>query len=271
MLKRTKLSVPEYVQATLDKYQLWDAYSQRPAYQRNDYIWWITSAKRETTRNKRLQQMISELQQRWYVHENAPSSVSEEIRILTNTQPCELVYSTNAILAALLRCFQTSHITVLKVGRKAPSFSLLDQRESKHTLKQYRGQWVLIYFYPKDDTPGCTKEACTIAEVYGDFKRRKVVVLGVSKDTPRSHQKFAEKYNLPFTLLSDPDMTIIEKYGAYKEKKMFGKSVRGTLRISYVINPDGVIAKVYPAVDPANHAAELLNDIKVLQKTFVAG
>ena len=157
---------------------------------------------------------------------------------------------------------------MLKVGRKAPSFSLLDQYETKHTLKQYVGQWILMYFYPKDDTPGCTKEACTIAEVYSDFKRRKVAVLGVSKDTPRSHQKFAEKYNLPFTLLSDPDMTMIEKYGAYKEKKMFGKPVRGTHRISYLINPEGVIAKVYPDVDPANHAAELLIDIKALQKAF---
>jgi peroxiredoxin Q/BCP len=155
---------------------------------------------------------------------------------------------------------------MLKVGKKAPAFSLLDQAEQKHTLKEHAGQWVLIYFYPKDDTPGCTKEACTIAEVYKDFKRLKVAVLGVSKDTPKSHQKFATKYNLPFTLLSDPEMIMITKYGAFKEKKMFGKSVRGTMRISYLVAPDGTIAKVYPAVDPANHALELLKDIKTLQK-----
>jgi len=155
---------------------------------------------------------------------------------------------------------------MLKVGKKAPSFSLLDQTEQKHTLKQYNGQWVLIYFYPKDDTPGCTKEACTIAEVYKDFKRLGVTVLGVSKDSPRSHKKFAEKYNLPFTLLSDSDMTMMAKYKAVKEKSMFGKLVQGTLRISYLVTPEGVVAKAYPDVDPANHAMELLKDIKVLQK-----
>ncbi|MFN3188452.1 MAG: thioredoxin-dependent thiol peroxidase [Candidatus Paceibacteria bacterium] len=155
---------------------------------------------------------------------------------------------------------------MLKIGKKVPAFSLLDQLEQKHTLKQYAGQWVLIYFYPKDDTPGCTKEACMIADVYKDFKRLKVNVFGVSKDTPKTHKKFAEKYNLPFTLLSDPEMVMIAKYGAFKEKKMFGKTVRGTLRISYLISPEGTIAKVYPEVDPASHALELLKDIKQLQK-----
>lgn len=155
---------------------------------------------------------------------------------------------------------------MLAIGKKAPAFSLIDQTETKHTLEQYAGQWVLIYFYPKDDTPGCTKEACTIAEVYKDFKRLKVTVLGVSKDTSRSHKKFAEKYSLPFTLLSDPEMEMITKYDAFKEKKMFGKPVRGTHRISYIINPEGKIAATYPDVDPANHALELLKDIKRLQK-----
>ena len=155
---------------------------------------------------------------------------------------------------------------MLQEGKKAPSFSMLDQSEEKHTLKQYAGEWILIYFYPKDDTPGCTKEACTIAEVYNDFERLGVKVLGVSKDSPRSHQKFAEKYNLPFTLLSDPEMQMIVKYGALKEKKMFGRAVRGTHRISYLIDPDGKIAKIYPTVDPASHAAQLLQDIKELKK-----
>lgn len=155
---------------------------------------------------------------------------------------------------------------MLKIGRKAPAFTLVDQANETRSLKEFTGQWLLIYFYPKDDTPGCTKEACTIAEVYKDFKRLKVTVLGVSKDTPQSHKKFAEKYSLPFTLLSDPEMTMITKYGAFKEKKMFGKSVRGTHRISYVVNPAGKIAAVYPDVDPATHAVELLKDIKRLQK-----
>jgi thioredoxin-dependent peroxiredoxin len=155
---------------------------------------------------------------------------------------------------------------MLKIGRKAPAFSLLDQDAQTHTLKQYAGKWMLLYFYPKDDTPGCTKEACMIADVYKDFGRLKVVVLGVSKDTPKSHKKFAEKYNLPFTLLSDPTMEMMDTYGAFVEKQMYGKTVRGTNRISYLINPEGKIAKAYPEVDPANHALELLKDIKILQK-----
>jgi peroxiredoxin Q/BCP len=155
---------------------------------------------------------------------------------------------------------------MLKIGRKAPAFKLVDQDNTEHSLKAVAGKWVLIYFYPKDDTPGCTKEACAIADVYNDFKRLKVTVFGVSKDTPKSHKKFAEKYNLPFTLLSDPTMEMMDKYGAFVEKKMYGKVVRGTNRISYLISPDGKIAKVYPEVDPANHALELIKDIKVLQK-----
>lgn len=155
---------------------------------------------------------------------------------------------------------------MLKVGRKAPLFTLPDQTGVDVSLKTYRGAWVLLYFYPKDDTPGCTQEACTIAEVYKDFSRRKVTVLGVSKDSVKSHKKFAEKYNLPFTLLSDPTMEMMDTYGALVMKKMYGKEVRGTNRITYLINPEGKIAKVYENVDPANHALELLKDIKTLQK-----
>ena len=160
---------------------------------------------------------------------------------------------------------------MLKIGRKAPAFALIDQDEKKHTLKDYLGKWVLVYIYPKDDTPGCTKEACMIAEVYGDFKRLGVTVFGLSKDTPKSHKKFAEKYHLPLTLLSDETMATIDKYGALVEKQMYGKPVRGTARISYLINPEGKIAKVYPQVDPANHALELLADIKVAKKEFKVG
>jgi thioredoxin-dependent peroxiredoxin len=155
---------------------------------------------------------------------------------------------------------------MLKIGRKAPSFSLLDQNGVAHTLKQYAGQLTIIYFYPKDDTPGCTKEACMIADVYKDFKRLKVNVLGVSKDTPKSHKKFAEKYSLPFTLLSDSTMEMMDKYGAFMVKKMYGKEVRGTNRITYLVGRDGKIAKVYPEVDPATHALELLKDLKVIIK-----
>ena len=155
---------------------------------------------------------------------------------------------------------------MLKIGKKAPTFSLADQDGVTHTHKELAGQWTLIYFYPKDDTPGCTKEACMIADVYKDFKRMKVQVFGVSKDTAKSHKKFAEKYSLPFTLLSDPTMEMMDKYGAFVVKKMYGKEVRGTNRISYLIGRDGKVAKVYPEVDPATHALELLKDLKACIK-----
>lgn len=155
---------------------------------------------------------------------------------------------------------------MLKVGRKAPLFALKDQTGTVRSLKDELGAWVLLYFYPKDDTPGCTVEACTIAEVYQDFRKLGVTVFGMSKDTVKSHQKFADKYHLPFTLLSDPKMETMAAYGAFVLKKMYGKEVRGTNRISYLIDPAGKIAKVYPEVDPANHALILLKDIKALKK-----
>jgi peroxiredoxin Q/BCP len=155
---------------------------------------------------------------------------------------------------------------MLKAGRKAPTFKLADQDGKMHALKDYAGKWLLMYFYPKDDTPGCTKEACTIAEIYKDFKRMGVVVCGVSKDSVKSHKKFAEKYSLPFTLLSDESTEMIQKYQAWGEKTMRGKKYLGTFRVSYLIAPDGTIAQVYPEVDPANHALELLTDLKAIQK-----
>ncbi len=157
---------------------------------------------------------------------------------------------------------------MLKISRKAPLFKLLDQNGQLQSLKDSFGKWTIIYFYPKDDTPGCTKEACAISDIYKDFKRLGVTVFGVSKDTPKSHLKFATKYNLPFTLLSDPTMEMMTKYGAFSEKKMFGKVVRGTKRITYVIDPAGKIAAAYPEVDPASHALQLLADVKKLKKNY---
>lgn len=153
---------------------------------------------------------------------------------------------------------------MLPISTTAPEFSLPDQNEVIHTLSQYKGKWVILYFYPKDDTPGCTKEACTIAEVYNDFSQLGVTVLGVSKDTPASHKKFAEKYNLPFTLLSDESTSVMQAYEAWKKKLLFGKNFLGTLRVTYIINPEGKIAKTYPNVDPANHALNILADLKTL-------
>jgi peroxiredoxin Q/BCP len=155
---------------------------------------------------------------------------------------------------------------MLKVGQKAPAFKLVDQNGQLQSLKDYVGKWVLIYFYPKDDTPGCTKEACTIAEIYKDFKRMGVTVFGVSKDSVRSHQKFAEKYSLPFALLSDESTEMIQKYQAWGEKTMRGKKYMGTFRVSYLVSPKGTIAKVYSDVDPTHHALELLADLKAIQK-----
>jgi peroxiredoxin Q/BCP len=151
---------------------------------------------------------------------------------------------------------------MLEIGTKAPDFSLVDQEGTTHTLSQYKGQYVLLYFYPKDDTPGCTKEACAIADVYNDFQKNNVAVLGVSKDSPQSHKKFAQKYNLPFTLLSDPKATVCGAYDAWQDKSMYGRLFKGIVRISYLIDKDGNIARVYPKVDPANHALEILKDIK---------
>jgi peroxiredoxin Q/BCP len=154
---------------------------------------------------------------------------------------------------------------VLKVGDKAPAIQSIDQDGKEISLSHFLGKKVALYFYPKDDTPGCTKEACMIAEVYKDFEKKDVTVFGVSKDSPKSHLKFAEKYNLPFTLLSDPEATMIQKYEAWKEKSMFGKKYMGIDRITYVIDPNGKIAKVYEKVDPASHALQILADIKLLQ------
>ena len=146
----------------------------------------------------------------------------------------------------------------------APKFTLLDQGGQKQSLSAQKGKWVLIYFYPKDDTPGCTKEACTIAEVYNDFSKMGVTVFGVSKDSVASHKKFADKYSLPFSLLSDEEGKVIEAYGAWKEKSMFGKKNMGINRISYLINPKGKVEKVYPKVSPATHALDILKDLKSL-------
>ncbi len=140
---------------------------------------------------------------------------------------------------------------MLKEGTKIIDFSLVDQDNIIHKLSDYTGR-VLLYFYPKDDTPGCTKEACMITEVYDDFNKAGITVLGVSADSGESHKKFKEKYNLPFTLLSDPDKKVIREYGAY--------SILFIKRISYLIDK-GMIIKVYPKVDPATHAMEILKDV----------
>lgn len=152
---------------------------------------------------------------------------------------------------------------LLNEGDKAPDFTLEDQHGSEHRLSKQEG-WVLLYFYPKDDTPGCTKEACGIRDNWAAFEELGVQVFGVSTDPVSSHLKFAEKYELPFTLLADEAREVVELYGVWGLKKFMGREYMGTNRVSYLINPDGEIAKVYEKVKAAGHAAEVLEDLKTL-------
>lgn len=152
-----------------------------------------------------------------------------------------------------------------KVGEKAPEFSLPDQDGKSHSLADYRGQWVLLYFYPKDDTPGCTKQACAIRDSLSSFKQLSAVVFGISVDSVASHRKFADKYELPFTLLADENKEVVTMYGVWGKKKMMGKEFDGTIRTSFLINPDGIIEKVYEKVDPEGHADMVLADLQKLR------
>ena len=152
----------------------------------------------------------------------------------------------------------------LKIGQKAPGFHLPDQAGKEHDLKDYAGKWVLLYFYPKDDTPGCTTEACTLRDNFPKFKKMKAVVLGISADAVKKHAKFAEKYDLPFTLLADEEKNLVNAYGVWAKKKFMGREYMGILRNSYLINPEGKIAKIYEKVKPQEHAEEVLADLKAL-------
>lgn len=150
----------------------------------------------------------------------------------------------------------------LKEKQLAPDFELPDQNGKIHRLSDFCGQWVLLYFYPKDDTPGCTKEACAIRDSFPDFKKIKVKVFGVSVDSVKSHKKFSEKYNLPFTLLADEKKEIVKKYGVWGKKKFMGREYYGTLRTSFLIDSQGKIAKIYENVKPEFHAGEVLDYLK---------
>jgi peroxiredoxin Q/BCP len=149
---------------------------------------------------------------------------------------------------------------------KAPDFSLPDQNGVEHSLADYAGTWLVLYFYPKDDTPGCTTEACSFRderEAIAQFGHAEVV--GVSKDSVHSHKKFADKYHLNFTLLSDPEHKVIEAYDSWKPKKFMGREFIGTVRNTFIISPDGKIAKEYLGVDPKTHAGVIISDLKSLQ------
>ncbi len=152
----------------------------------------------------------------------------------------------------------------LQTGIQAPEFTLPDQKGQQHNLSNYNGRWVVVYFYPKDDTSGCTAEACSFRDSIDTYKEQGIVVLGISKDSVASHEKFMNKYNLPFTLLSDPEKKVIMQYEAWGKKKMYGKEYDGVLRISYIIDPEGMIRKVYEQVRPEEHAQQILQDIQTL-------
>ena len=146
----------------------------------------------------------------------------------------------------------------LEKGQPAPDFTLPDENGIEHKLSDYQGSHVLLYFYPKDDTPGCTTEACNFRDDYSQYKDASVTILGVSPDTPASHLKFKEKYQLPFTLLADVDQEVCKLYGVWGPKKSFGKEYDGVHRTTYLIDPEGKIQQVFKNVSPANHSAEVL-------------
>ena len=147
---------------------------------------------------------------------------------------------------------------MLEVGMKAPEFTLPDQDGNAVSLSDFLGKKVVLYFYPKDNTPGCTRQACAFAGAYEGFKAKAVVVIGVSKDSVASHLKFAEKYDLPFVLLSDPELVAIQAYGVWQEKKLYGKVNMGVVRTTFIIDEQGNLEKVMPKVKPDTNAAEIL-------------
>lgn len=154
---------------------------------------------------------------------------------------------------------------MLETGIKAPDFTLLNQDGESVTLSQYLGKKVILYFYPKDNTPGCTKQACGFAQLYPDFNERGAVILGVSKDSVKSHKKFQEKYQLPFTLLSDPELQVIQAYDVWKDKNMYGKKVMGVVRTTYLINEEGIIEKAYTKVKAAQNPEDMLEVLNASQ------
>lgn len=147
---------------------------------------------------------------------------------------------------------------MLEIGMKAPEFCLLDKDGNNVSLSDFLGKKVVLYFYPKDNTPGCSRQACAFAGAYEGFKSRDVVVIGISKDSVASHLKFAQKYDLPFILLSDPDLQIIQAYGVWQEKKLYGKVSMGVVRTTFIIDEQGNIEKVMPKVKPDTNASEIL-------------
>lgn len=150
---------------------------------------------------------------------------------------------------------------MLEIGVKAPEFTLKDKSGNDVSLSDFLGKKIVLYFYPKDNTPGCTRQACAFSGLYKEFKNKNVEVIGISKDSVTSHQKFAEKHNLDFILLSDPELDAIQKYGVWQEKKLYGKVSMGVVRTTFIIDENGNIEKVMPKVKPDTNAAEILAEL----------
>lgn len=151
---------------------------------------------------------------------------------------------------------------MLKVGIKAPPFTLKDKDGKDVSLSDFLGKKVILYFYPRDNTPGCTRQACAFAGLYDEYRTKGIEVIGISKDSTASHEKFAEKYNLPFVLLSDPERIAIEAYGVWQEKKQYGKTSMGVVRTTFLIDENGMIVKIMPKVKPDTNAAEILAELE---------
>ena len=150
---------------------------------------------------------------------------------------------------------------MLAIGTKAPDFTLPDQNGATHSLSDYLGKKVILYFYPKDNTAGCTKQACGFGELYPQFLEKGAVILGVSKDSVASHKKFEEKYSLPFTLLSDPEKEVLQAYDVWKEKMNYGKATLGVVRTTYLIDENGVIVRAFDKVKAAENPAQMLGEL----------
>jgi len=152
---------------------------------------------------------------------------------------------------------------MLQTGQKAPDFNLLNEKGENVTLTDFIGHKVVLYFYPKDDTPGCTTQACSYRDNFSEFVSRGYQIIGISKDDLKSHQKFQEKYELNFTLLSDPDTSVIQEYGCWKEKSLYGKKYMGVLRTTFVIDGNGVIKTIFDKVDTKNHTSQITESLNI--------
>jgi peroxiredoxin Q/BCP len=154
---------------------------------------------------------------------------------------------------------------MVEVGQKAPDFTLSDQAGQPVTLSTLQGSPVILYFYPKDDTPGCTKEACAFRDAFAEYRKRGAVIIGVSPDDPASHAKFARKFELPFTLVADPEHTLCEAYGVWKEKNMYGRKSMGVERTTFVINGNGVVCQVFPRVKVDGHSEAVMKALDAIR------